>query len=285
MKRFQAIRVLRRAGLLKLADSGRFMLRRARSASRNRRFLREHPGYAVPPAEIAFDALNHVDWPIYHESGLRHAGVFARIIGAAFPQGPIEVLEWGCGPARLIRHLPGLLAPQQASLTGSDYNPRTIEWCGANLKGIRFVLNQLRPPLSVEADRFHAVYNFSVFTHLSEDVQLAWAAELTRVLRPGGLLVCTTHGKNYLHLLATDQERAAYDAGDVVVQGNYAEGRKWFFAIHPDRFVREKLLGSLVGVQRIATRSEDGMLQDVWIGWKGHVPAHAAEAMRAIGGQ
>jgi len=284
MKRFQAIRVLRQAGLLKMADSARFMLRRWRSAGRNRRFIKAHPGYAVPPAEIAFDALNHVDWEIYHESGHRHASVFARVIGAAFPSGPIEVLEWGCGPSRLIRHLPELLGAQRVSLTGSDYNPRTIEWCPKNLPGIRFILNQLRPPLSLEADRFDAVYNFSVFTHLSEDVQLAWAAELTRVLKPGGLLICTTHGTNYLHLLATDEERRRFDAGDVVVQGNYVEGRKWFFAIHPDKFVKEKLLGGLVGVQRIPTRSSDGMLQDVWIGWKGHVPPGAAEAMRAIGG-
>lgn len=285
MKRFQAIRVLRAAGLLKLADSGRYLLRRARSSARNRRFVRQNPGFAVPPAEIAFDALNHVDWEIYRESGHRHARVFGRIIGAAFPKGPIEVLEWGCGPGRLIRHLPELLSAQQVALTGTDYNPRTIEWCSKHLTGIRFVLNQLRPPLSVEADRFHAVYNFSVFTHLSEDVQLAWANELCRVLRPGGLLICTTHGNNYLHLLATEQERQEYNAGKVVVQGNYVEGRKWFFAIHPEKFVREKLLGSLVGVQRIATRTEDGMLQDVWVGWKEHVPEGAAAALRAIGGQ
>lgn len=283
MKRFQAIRVLRATGLLKLADSGRFLLRRARSSARNRRFVRAHPGFAIPPAEIAFDALNHVDWEVYRESGLRHARVFARIIGAAFPDGPIEVLEWGCGPGRLIRHLPELLKAQAASLTGSDYNPRTIGWCSGQLPGIKFVLNQLRPPLPLDAGRFDAAYNFSVFTHLSEDVQLAWAAELCRVLKPGGLLICTTHGSNYLHLLATDAEKARYDAGEVVVQGNYAEGRKWFFAIHPERFVREKLLGMLVGVRRIPTREQDGMLQDVWVGWKGHVPPGADEAFGVLG--
>jgi ubiquinone/menaquinone biosynthesis C-methylase UbiE len=112
--------------------------------------------------------------------------------------------------------------------------------------------------------KFDAIYNFSVLTHLSEDLQIAWVRELQRVLKPGGLFACTTHGEAYRYLLVTDAERAAFDAGQLVVQGKYREGRKWFLAIHPESYVRDRLLAGFTDVRRRTASSEDGMLQDVW---------------------
>ena len=111
---------------------------------------------------------------------------------------------------------------------------------------------------------FDAVYNFSVLTHLSETVQLQWVREMHRVLRPGGLLICTTHGKAYRYLLSMESERARFDAGELVEQGRYEEGKKWFFAVHPERWLREKLFAGFEDVQRVSTTSADAILQDVW---------------------
>jgi SAM-dependent methyltransferase len=266
--KFMLVSAVRAAGLLKFADTCKYLLGQARTYPSNRRFRREHPAFATPPRHLAYDALNHVDWRLYRESGLQHAGLFARVIAERTTAPGLEILEWGCGPGRLIRHMEALLPGRRVTLAGSDYNPESIAWCRANLPGIAFVENGLDPPLPLPADAFDAVYSFSVVTHLSEAVQLAWLQELRRVLKPGGILAVTTHGENYRYLLASQEERRLFDAGELVVQGRYREGRKWFLAIHPETFVRERLLAGFTAVDRVAARPEDAILQDLWVARK-----------------
>lgn len=271
--KYQLISLIRSLGLLKAADTVKFWIHRLLRAPRNAAFSRRHPGFRVPPHDLAFDAYNHCDWQAYRDSGLRHAAVFADIIRRHCESyatgGRLEILEWGCGPGRLIRHLPQLLGERSLRLVGSDYNRRSIDWCRASLPRIEFIHNELMPPLALPAESFDVVYNFSVFTHLSEEAQKAWTAELKRVLKPGGLLICTTHGENYRYLLTRKGEQAAYAAGDPVVQGRYREGKKWYFAIHPPRFVREELLKDFGRVSPVPVGADAGLLQDVWVGVKG----------------
>jgi SAM-dependent methyltransferase len=285
--KFLLLRALRFSGLLPAADRAKFLVSRARVEAANRRFEAANPGFAMPPQHLAFDALNHVDWARYRSTGLAHAGLFARIVREHTASGvSLKILEWGCGPGRLIRHLPGLLtqpsadgsAPRTVQVHGSDYNAESIAWCQANLPQATFTLNGLNPPLPFADGEFDVTYNFSVFTHLSETVQLAWAQELKRVLKPGGLLICTTHGDAYRHLLASESERRAYAEGRLVEQGRYREGRKWFLAVHPPAFVRERLLVGWADVQRYNPRAEEGIEQDVWLARKPHAAAAAAAA-------
>ena len=269
MLKFQLIHVVRAARLLGLADTGKFWLWRLFARRRNSRFVRKHPGFATPPPELAFDAYTHVDWTIYRATGLAHAGFFARVIRAARPDCErLEVLEWGCGPGRIVRHMPFALTGRVRSVTGSDSNPESVAWCTANLPGIRFVRNTQAARLPFSDASFDVVYAYSVFTHLSESAQTDWARELRRVLRFGGLLICTTQGRSYEYLLANQSERRRFASGAVVVQGNYEEGKKWFFAIHPEGFVRTQLLAGFADVRRIATTPEDDIPQDVWLATK-----------------
>ena len=272
--KFLAIRLIRQAGLLAVADGCRFQVRRWQTAAANRAFLAGHPGFETPPADLAFDAYNHFEWRSYFEGGRLHAAFFARVIDKALPAVPLRVLEWGCGPGRIIRHLPSILGDRLTEVIGADYNPRTIAWCRRALRPIKFEENDLMPPLPFPDGSFDASYNFSVFTHLSKEVQLAWARELHRILRPGGVLVCTTHGDGHRHLLASDQERERFARGDVIVQGRYKEGAKWFFAVHPESFVRDALLRDFASVEKITPLESDGLTadiggQDVWLARKG----------------
>jgi SAM-dependent methyltransferase len=50
-------------------------------------------------------------------------------------------------------------------------------------------------PLPYRDGQFDFVYGLSVFTHLSFDLQLRRAAEIHRILEPGGVALLTFHGR------------------------------------------------------------------------------------------
>lgn len=257
---------IRNVGLLKQADDFKFLVKRIKLSSRNKEFIRKNPDFPVPPVDLAFDAYNNFDWEEYKEVGRLHARVFTDIINEQSSGGPLKILEWGCGPGRLVRHLSDLISGDP-EIHGSDYNPETIDWCQRNLKDIHFVKNGIKPPLPYKENWFDAIYNFSVFTHLTEENQIEWASELKRILKPGGILICSTHGDHYRKLL-NENELAEYDAGRLVIQDRYSEGKKWFFAIHPRSFVESTLLKDFKGIRRVNVEPEANMEQDLWVGQK-----------------
>ncbi|MCE7798413.1 methyltransferase domain-containing protein [Sphingobium sufflavum] len=269
--KYHIISATRSLGLLPVLDRMTFLRKTARTARGNRAFRARHPDFAVPPANLAFDAYNKVDWVDYHDLGIRHARLFAELIRQHRPVASnFRVLEWGCGPGRLIRHMPGLLADRSAHVVGTDYNPATIDWCREHLPGIDFALNGLAPPLPFPDNSFDATYNFSVFTHLSEDMHAAWTQELHRVLKPGGLMIATTHGEHCRYLLTQKSELLSYERGDLVTQKRFEEGKKWYFAIHHADYVRGTLLAGFERVEQVRAGANAGMTQDVWLGFKPH---------------
>jgi SAM-dependent methyltransferase len=63
-----------------------------------------------------------------------------------------------------------------------------------NLRGGSFETISPEPPTPYEDASFDLVIGCSVFTHLARAEQLKWMREIRRILRPGGLLVASTHG-------------------------------------------------------------------------------------------
>jgi SAM-dependent methyltransferase len=262
--------LLRKARLLPLADRVMLLGSVLRNHRANRRFLAAHPGHAVPPPSLAFDAYNHTNWQLYHEMGLLHARLVAAVVREHLPQGPLRICEWGCGPARVVRHLKAMLSGRQVELVGTDYNPRSIAWCRQNVRGIEFVDNGLQPPLPFDTNAFDCLYALSVFTHLSEEAHLLWIRELLRVVRPAGILLLTTHGDACTGNLLPD-ERKQYQEGHLVVRGEVEVGKKCFVAFHPPAFIRHRLLADaeVAEVTEVADHLPSpqnyGMIQDVWV--------------------
>jgi SAM-dependent methyltransferase len=150
------------------------------------------------------------------------------------------ILDFGCGCGRVIRHWRTLTS---AALYGSDFNPALVEWCRRHLPFAEFQSNTLEPRLDFADQQFEFAYALSVFTHMPEDLQQPWMSELWRVLRPGGHLLITTQGEEYVPKL-TDAERARYRAGQIVVRYGQAAGTNLCSVYHPEAYVRERLAGN-----------------------------------------
>jgi 2-polyprenyl-3-methyl-5-hydroxy-6-metoxy-1,4-benzoquinol methylase len=85
------------------------------------------------------------------------------------------------------------LAPN-AQIAGSDIDADAIEWCRQHLNFATFTLNREIPPSDYGADTFDFIYAISVFSHLEEEYQFRWLAELQRIAKPGGILLLTING-------------------------------------------------------------------------------------------
>jgi SAM-dependent methyltransferase len=146
------------------------------------------------------------------------------------------VLDFGCGCGRVTRYW----HDHRGTVVGSDRDADAIDWCRRNLPFAHFEPNGLAPPLPFADESFDLVYALSVFTHLTADLQTAWRDELRRVLRPGGRLLVTTHGRSYVRRLDED-ERARFERGELVVRWGDVAGSNLCSAYHPERYLRETL--------------------------------------------
>jgi SAM-dependent methyltransferase len=82
--------------------------------------------------------------------------------------------------------------PLVGHLVGVDVDVDAIQWCKRHVKGdFRVILPD--PPTDLGQASVDVVYAVSVFSHFSEAKQLAWLAELCRVLKVGGLFLASTH--------------------------------------------------------------------------------------------
>jgi SAM-dependent methyltransferase len=100
-----------------------------------------------------------------------------------------RVLDAGCGAGWYAEHLAG----QGAEVTSFDVTPRFVELTRARLGGrARVFQADLAKPLDFAADTEFDLVVAPLVLHYVEDWD-AMLAELARVLRPGGLLVFSTH--------------------------------------------------------------------------------------------
>jgi SAM-dependent methyltransferase len=250
--------------LIWLADFVRFLLSSKTSYSRNVRFRSRHPEFIPPPRYIQFEATNSTDWEFFHNSGLQQAKFLTEIFLRNRVQANAAILEWGCGPCRILRHMPKLLP---GSYFGLDYNARTVKYSAAAFRDISFSTNALLPPLPFEEETFDGIFCISVFTHLSETSSIQWMHELKRVLKPTGVLIFTTNGVNAMEELSEPERIAFQEIGFVARQRN-AEGKKWFTGYHAPALVQSRLLAGFEVLEHIPVAPFDWFPQETWVAKK-----------------
>ena len=260
-RRQQVIALLRRTHLLPLAEWARHHMMAFKTQAENAAFLKEHPGFVPPPAALMHDAHSTISYRFYMESGLGEARMVAGLIAKYHPSAA-SVLEWGCGPARILRHMPALL-PAGTEVYGTDYNKASIAWCSGAIPTATFAPCDLAPPLPFER-KFDVIYAISVLTHLSVVQQDAWVAELTRALNPGGILIITTHGERCTSVLLPE-ERRQFDTQGVVIRSGVEEGKRCYGSYHHPDYARNHLFAGLQVLEHIAENPCPNTAQDVWV--------------------
>jgi SAM-dependent methyltransferase len=220
-----ARRVLERTGLI--APYYRWLERRAARA------LGDQPvddGRPMPPAELVvlvsgpsrawFSERGRADAAMFRDLAARHGCDLAA--GA-------DVLDFGCGAGRIARWLAPQVIEGGGRFHGSDLNRRLVAWCAANLPG-QYALNGLQPPLALGDRSLDLVYAHSVLTHLAEPTARAWLAELSRVLRPGGLALLTFHDEAFAGQWAPPGLAARLAGEPYIVWNNAMEGSNYLSA-------------------------------------------------------
>ena len=180
-------------------------------------------------------------------------------IAAHVPLAGLEsVLDFGCGCGRVTRWWNDF----DGRIAGSDVSRSAIEWCRTNLPFARFERNALAPPLMFDDESFDLVYALSVFTHLTADLQLAWRDEVRRVLRPGGRLLLTTHGRSYVPRLG-EEERTRFERGELVVRWGDVAGTNLCSAYHPETYLRDTFAGGFDFLELEAEGARGNPTQDL----------------------
>lgn len=120
---------------------------------------------------------------------------YAKILGINVNH-DTKVLDFGCGWGRHMRFFWQIVGAQ--NLYGVDIDPTFVELCKKLFPSGNFINNHREPPLSFDDNTFDIVWSYSVFTHINEEYNLKWMKEIHRVLRPGGMFILTTQGRDFI---------------------------------------------------------------------------------------
>jgi SAM-dependent methyltransferase len=124
-----------------------------------------------------------------------------------------RILDWGCGCGRVIAQLVKFVSPSR--LFGCDIDAEAIAWDVKNIAGPSFTRIDPYPPTTYPDSYFDLIYGISVVTHLDEDTQMRWLAELERIAMPGAIIILsiigeTLRSKNMPSSLASEFTRKGF---------------------------------------------------------------------------
>lgn len=109
--------------------------------------------------------------------------------------GRMEMLDLGVGAGRTAWHF----APRVKSYLGLDYAKAMIERCRRDLPAYQFVVGDASD-LGFAGDNSYdfVLFSYNGIDHLEPPARERALAEMKRVLRPGGIMVFSSHNANFL---------------------------------------------------------------------------------------
>ncbi|MFO7863223.1 MAG: class I SAM-dependent methyltransferase [Salinivirgaceae bacterium] len=263
MKKGTISNFLRTLKLIYLTDWVRYYLQKFQNRTINKNFKSKNPHVQLPPNYLIYESFQ-LNYEKYYTQSIETAKWLTDHFKKHIDLKEKRILDWGCGPGRIIRHLPNVIG-NGCEYFGTDYNQKSIEWCSKNLTDIHFNKNSLSAQLPYADNFMDVIYGISIFTHLSEQLHYDWYNELYRILKPKGIMFLTTQGDNY-RVKLTDAELRKYDNSLLIVRGGVKEGHRTYSAFHPPKFMRQ-VFKNVEILDHIETKPDKGkwLPQDIWI--------------------
>ena len=255
--------LLRKFRIMGTADRIRFYVQKFKNKKINQEFKVKNPNVALPPDYLIYESFQ-MNYQKYYTNSIETAEWLTNHFKKYVDLKNKKILDWGCGPGRVIRHLPKVIGNNGCEYFATDYNEKTIKWCSENLEGIHFNKNNLEAKLTYEDNFVDIIYGISIFTHLSEQLHYDWYNELYRILKPGGIMLLTTQGNGFKIKLTTDEIKK-FENNELIVRGKTKEGHRTFAAFQPKGFMMN-LFGNAEILEHIEVEAKNGIpQQDTWI--------------------
>jgi SAM-dependent methyltransferase len=176
-----------------------------------------------PPEEVHAMARG----PLAAAGGLYEADLVVDALASAGAEmtGVSTALDFGCSSGRVVRVLHA--AYPEIEWHGCDPNEQAIAWATEHLEGVEFFTNGDLPPLPLADGSLDLAYAISIWSHFEPALGLRWFEEMHRLIRPGGHLVCTTHGLVSVDFYATNDLRTPEQSKEIA-EALYRKG--WWYA-------------------------------------------------------
>jgi SAM-dependent methyltransferase len=177
---------------------------------------------AEPPEDIHVMARG----PLAAAGGLYEADIVASALESVGVEiGSLDAgLDFGCSSGRVVRVLAA--AHPEIEWHGCDPNEPAISWATEHIPDIDFFVNGNAPPLPLQDASLDLAYAISIWSHFAPELGLRWFDEMRRVIRPGGHLICTTHGLTSVAHYATLGLRTPEQSQDIAT-ALYRQG--WWY--------------------------------------------------------
>jgi SAM-dependent methyltransferase len=147
-------------------------------------FLLTHPAFPDPEQAIAY----------YFSDGAESARKLSEILtrNAAFgSNGRYSLLEFASGCGMVTRHLAQQLP--DADIVSCDIHDQAVAFINDTVHSPAVISRHRPEDLSLDR-QFDVVFALSFFSHMPETTFGRWLQALFSLVRPGGILVFTTHG-------------------------------------------------------------------------------------------
>lgn len=206
------------------------------------RLMFDSENHLLPPPHLAAKAHPRKPENYYRAARLVTLNLLSALTANQIEiPGHARILDFGCSCARIISTSRRIW--KDAQFFGTDIHREAIHWCWKNVPSLaQFAVNDTHPPLDYEHDFFDMVIVISVFTHLPEDLQFMWLEELRRIIRPGGVLLITVHGKECFQNHSFGQRDDVRSSEFSYWRERDTEGLPDFYqtAIHSEKYVRSE---------------------------------------------
>jgi ubiquinone/menaquinone biosynthesis C-methylase UbiE len=177
-------------------------------------------------------------------SGFRSVKDIVRELAKFSPEmltGKAKFLDFGSGPGRVTLALNKSFPQWQ--MVGCDIDNETIEFAQSEYSslGINFHTVDAFGKTAFSDGEFNVIFGSSVFTHLPEDLQHIWLAELSRIADKGAILLLSVENKKSRVILNKEQSETFDSKGFFFYEGWHTDGLPDFYrtTLHTHDYVHK----------------------------------------------